>query len=454
MQKKQSIIEQMRAKLSQRAMEAPREVPALQPGDAACDFKQFADVKKIQIQKTLAKQWNIESMFFLPHEGIPSDTTVIGGRTYLNFSTYDYLGFNGSPEIKEASMEALERHGSSTSGSRPTSGERPVHQELERALAEVYQTEDCVAFVSGHAANVWTINQLFKKRDLVIHDSLSHNSIVHGAQFSGATRLSFPHNDMDALDALLVAERPRHKRCLIVTEGLFSLDGDVPDLPWLVKIKRKHSSFLMVDEAHSLGVLGKTGRGIFEHHGVDPHAVDIWMGTLSKTLCGCGGYVAGCEELVECLKYLAPGFMYSVGMPPSLAAASRKALAMMLEAPERVQRLQELSRYFLEYAKHKGLDTGHSQGFAIAPVIVGGSVEAALLAARLFELGLYTIPITYPAVEERSARLRFFLSVSHTRTQVRQALDLVAEELPLVRDQVATMFDPRLSESGHDISDE
>ncbi|NDY56491.1 aminotransferase class I/II-fold pyridoxal phosphate-dependent enzyme [Desulfovibrio sulfodismutans] len=450
-----SLIQKMREKLAQREPgRATGHAPAPSgTEDSACDFSQFADVKKIAIHKAVAKQWGIDSLYFLCHEGVARDTTVIGGKTCLNFSTYDYLGINGSEALNAAARAALEKYGSSSSGSRPTSGERPPHRELERALADLHGAQDCVVFVSGHATNVWTIYQLFKKRDVVFYDSLSHNSIIQGAQISGAVRLPFSHNDLDALEELLAAERHRYHRALIVTEGLFSMDGDIPDLPRLAELKKKYGCFLMVDEAHALGVLGPTGRGLAEHYGMDPGVVDIWMGTLSKTLCGCGGYVAGRAELVECLKYLAPGFLYSVGMSPPLAAASREAVAVMLREPERVRRLQETSRFFLDYARQKGLDTGRAQGYAVVPIMVGGSVETAMLAARLFHQGVYVIPIIFPVVEEKAARLRFFLSCSHTKAQVRQALDLVAKELPLVRQTAAAMAEDRDNDAGLDGQD-
>ncbi len=445
-----SLIQKMREKLSNRTPANPAAPVSMPqgPDDSACDFSQFADVKKIAIHKAVARQWGIDSMYFLCHEGVARDTTVIGGKTCLNFSTYDYLGLNGSPALTAAATAALEKYGSSASGSRPTSGERPPHRELERALADLHGAKDCVVFVSGHATNVWTIYQLFKKRDLVLYDSLSHNSIIQGAQISGAVRLPFPHNDLDALEETLAAERGNYRRALIVTEGLFSMDGDIPDLPRLVELKKRYGCLLMVDEAHALGVLGPTGRGLAEHYGMDPGVVDIWMGTLSKTLCGCGGYVAGRAELVECLKYLAPGFLYSVGMSPPLAAASREAVAVMLREPERVQKLQDISRYFLDYARQKGLDTGRAQGHAVIPIMVGGSVETAMLASRLFQHGVYVIPIIFPVVEEKAARLRFFLSSLHSREQVRHAIDLAARELPLVRQAAAAMTEDTETDPG------
>jgi len=417
---RQDLIVRMRTRLGSHAQTDPTPVTA-PAAEATHGFGDFADVKKIQIHKAVAKEWGIDSLYFLSHDAMATDTAVIDGKTYLNFSTYDYLGLNGHPEINAAASAAMERFGTSASGSRPTSGERPPHRELERALADLHGAADCVAYVSGHATNVWTLYQLFKKRDLILHDSLAHNSIIQGGQVSEATRLSFPHNDLDALDALLAAERGRFKRVLIATEGLFSMDGDVPDLPRLLDIKKRHHCFLMIDEAHALGVLGATGRGVAEHFGVDPADVDIWMGTLSKALCGCGGYIAGPADMVECLKYLAPGFLYSVGMSPPLAAASTAALRLMDEAAA------------------LGLDTGRASGHAIVPIMIGSSIAAAMLASRLLARGIYVMPIIFPVVEERAARLRFFLSSRHSPEQVRQALACVAEELPKVRQAVADL---------------
>jgi 7-keto-8-aminopelargonate synthetase-like enzyme len=204
-----------------------------------------------------------------------------------------------------AVAEAAAQWGTSVSANRLTSGERAVHRQLEGELASLYGAEDALLFVSGHATNVTTIGTMMGEGDLVIHDRYRNNSIVVGAQLSGAHRVNFPHNDIEALDRLLGQLRGQFRHCLIVTEGLFSMDGDGPDLARLIEVKSQHSAWLMVDEAHSLGVLGKTGRGLFEHAGVNPSEVDIWMGTLSKTLVSCGGYIAGPRALIDFLKYRA-----------------------------------------------------------------------------------------------------------------------------------------------------
>jgi 8-amino-7-oxononanoate synthase len=284
-------------------------------------------------------------------------------------------------------------------------------------------------FVSGHATNVTTIGHLFGPRDLILHDELIHNSALQGIQLSGARRLPFPHNDWAALDALLGEQRHRFERVLIVTEGIYSMDGDYPELPRFVDIKRRHKAFLMVDEAHSFGVMGKSGFGIREHFGIAGDEVDIWMGTLSKTLAGCGGYIAGETALVEHLKFLAPGFLYSVGMSPPVAAASLAALEMMHKEPARVARLHDRGALFLELARAAGIETGTSAGISVIPAIVGGSLRAARVSAAMFERGINVQPILYPAVPEKLARLRFFMSCEHSEADIREAVSALRAEL-------------------------
>jgi 8-amino-7-oxononanoate synthase len=299
--------------------------------------------QQLRIMNDGAARLGIRNPFFRQHDGIAQATTRIAGKDYINFSSYNYLGLSGDPYVSNAAKAAIDRYGTSVSGSRLVSGERGIHRELERAIAGIYGVDDAVAFVSGHATNVTAIGHLFGPRDLVLHDALIHNSVLQGIQLSGAHRLPFAHNDFTALDAILREQRRRFERVLIVVEGIYSMDGDYPDLPRFVEIRRRHQAFLMVDDAHSLGVMGKTGLGIREHFGLQGADVDIWMGTLSKALAGCGGYIAGETALVENLKFLAPGFLYSVGMPPPLAAASIAALERLREEPGRVRTLQARS---------------------------------------------------------------------------------------------------------------
>lgn len=294
-------------------------------------------------------------------------------------------------------------------------------------MASVYGVDDAIVFVSGHATNVSTIGYLFGPRDLILHDELIHNSILQGAQLSGARRLSFPHNSWQSLETILKEQRPHFERVLIVLEGIYSMDGDYPDLPQFVALKRHYGAFLMVDEAHSFGVMGEKGLGIREHFGLNGGDVDLWMGTLSKSLAGCGGYIAGETALVEHLKFLAPGFLYSVGMAPPLAAASLAALQLMQQEPQRVAALQARGRYFLQRAQQAGIDTGTSNGLAVIPAITGSSLKAARLSTALFERGINVQPILYPAVPEKSARLRFFISSEHSEEQLDQTVQALTE---------------------------
>lgn len=383
----------------------------------------------------LGAKIGMRNPLFLCHDRAAKATTLIEGKEYLNFATYDYLDLNTHPEITAAVTKAAEVFGTSAGASRLVGGERPPHRELEKALADLYEVEDCIAYVSGHACNVSTLGFLFGSRDLILYDGLAHNSLMQGARLSGATRVAYPHNDADALEVLLKERRGAHKRAIIVTEGLFSMDGNIPDLPRLVELKKKYDCMLMVDEAHSLGVLGATGRGVREYYGIKSTDVDMWMSTLSKSMCGCGGFIAGTHELVEYLKYGSPGFVFSVGMPPVVAAACKTALDIMLREPERVHRLQHISRYFLEYAQSKGLDTGAAQGYANVPIIVGKSLVTGFLANAVFNRGVYVMPISFPAVKEGTARLRFFLSAAHSEEDVRRAIDITAEEIPKVQAQ-------------------
>ena len=335
------------------------------------DFSTLPGYEELRLQRAIGEKFGLENPYFRMHEGLANAHTEIGGRKLLNFSCYDYLGLNGHPEIVAAVKEAIDRYGISASASRHVAGERPVHQALERALAEHYSAEEALVFVSGYATNVGVIGQLAGPKDLILTDAAVHNSAVMGAILSGATRRNFAHNDLDNLDQILNSVRGRFERVLIVVEGLYSMDGDFPDLPRLIEIKKRHHAWLMIDEAHALGVLGRRGYGIAEHFNVDPREVDIWMGTLSKTLAGCGGYIAGSGALVDYLRLTTGAFVFSVGMPPLIAAGTAKALEIMHREPDRVAKLQHNGVYFRDYARRQGLDTGTGGGTAVCPIVVG-----------------------------------------------------------------------------------
>ncbi len=397
--------------------------------DSWCRFDLHPDYQQLRILNEGAEKLGVSNPYFRMHDGLAGATTLIGGETFTNFSSYNYLGLAGHPEVNAAAKAAIDRYGTSASASRLVSGERPIHRELELALAATHGVDDCVVFVSGHATNVSTLGHLFGPKDLIVHDTLIHNSALIGSELSGARRMPFAHNDWEALDQLLTQCRLQYERVVIVIEGLYSMDGDIPNLPRFVEIKRRHRTFLMVDEAHSFGVLGRRGRGIQEHFGLNGSDVDIWMGTLSKALASCGGYVAGERALVEHLKCAAPGFVYSVGMPPPAAAAALAALRLLNAEPRRSQTLQARGRQFLEAARARGIDTGLSVGLSVIPALTHSSLKAARLSEALFRRKINVQPILYPAVQERAARLRFFISSEHTEAQVQSTVDALAEEL-------------------------
>lgn len=370
--------------------------------------------------------------YFRTHDGVNNDKTHINGNELINYSSYNYVGMSGDPTVSQAAMDAIARHGTSVSASRPISGEIPLHRQLEGAIADFLGVEDSLVYVGGHATNVTTISHLFNPGDLILHDSLIHNSAVQGSQFSGARRLSFPHNDWQTLDNILQEQRRQYKRVLILIEGVYSTDGDLPDLPKFIEVKTRHKAFLMIDEAHSLGIMGKSGRGIGEHFGINPTDVDLWMGTLSKALASCGGYIAGNKALVEYLKYTAPGFVFSVGISPANTAAALASLQVLQAEPERVERLQALSKLFLQLCKERGLDTGSSHDSPVIPVIIGHSGRCIQLSNALFQRGISVQPMIYPTVEDNAARLRFFIASTHTEEQLRFTADAVIEELAKV----------------------
>ena len=438
--KERLIQEALQRRMRKTELDRSTAVPAREPPtarsvdtdsipDSWYRFDLHPDYQQLRILQEGAEKLGVGNPFFRVHDALAGATTLIGGESFTNFSSYNYLGLAGHPEVNAAAKAAIDRYGTSASASRLVSGERPIHRELEQALAAAHGVDDCVVFVSGHATNVSTIGHLFGPKDLIVHDALIHNSALIGSELSGARRMPFAHNDWEALDQLLAQCRLQYERVLILVEGLYSMDGDIPDLPHFVEIKRRHRAFLMVDEAHSLGVLGRGGRGIQEHFGLSGGDVDIWMGTLSKALASCGGYIAGERALVEHLKCAAPGFVYSVGMPPPAAAAALTALRVMHAEPQRSRTLQTRGREFLEAARAHGIDTGLSVGLSVIPAITHSSLKAVRLSEALFRRKINVQPIVYPAVQERSARLRFFISSEHTEAQIHMTVQALAEEM-------------------------
>ena len=393
------------------------------------DISQFPEVRALQQNFTMVRNAGLQNPYFSVHEGKTTDKTTIDGRELISWASYNYLGMSGDPVVTAAAKDALDQFGTSVSASRLVSGEKTIHQELERAFADFIGTEDAVTMVGGHATNETVIGHVVGPGDLVLHDAFAHNSLLQGAILSGARRRPFPHNDFEAAEAMLAELRSQYRRVLVVIEGIYSMDGDFADLPQFIGLAKRHKALLMVDEAHSLGVMGPTGRGIGEHYGVNPKDVDIWMATLSKAFGSCGGLIAGSSTLIEWLKYTVPGFVYSIGLPPPAAGAALGALRLLKNEPQRVTKLQENAKLFIELSGKAGLNTGSSGGSGVVPVILGNSINSLKLSRALFERGINVQPILYPAVEEKAARLRFFITANHTSDQIKKTVTAVREEL-------------------------
>ncbi len=398
------------------------------PSEHFC-VAEFPEFLKLCERLQAAESAGVGNPYFTVHEGLTNDRTTINGRELISFSSYNYVGMSGDPVVVQAVQAAAAKYGTSVSASRLVSGEKDLHREFEQTLARFLGVENVVAFVGGHATNETVIGHLFKPGDLILHDALSHNSILQGAVLSGARRRMFPHNDWHAADDLLQKLRHEYRRVLIVIEGVYSMDGDIPDLPRFIEVLKRHKAFLMVDEAHSIGTLGDTGRGIGERFCVDRRDVDIWMGTLSKSFGSCGGYIGGSRELVELLKYTAPGFVYSVGLSPPATAAALASCRLLEAQPERVARLHQRAKLFLDLAKQRGLDTGFSKDSPVIPVILGSSLRSLQLSKALFLRGFNVQPFVFPAGEESAARLRFFITSQHSEAQIRYTVNAIVEEL-------------------------
>lgn len=393
--------------------------------DTASLLDDFTEVK--EFHKYLKSREYIP--YFRKNHGIASNRIIIDGEEKINYSTYNYLGINGSNIINQAVIEAINRYGTSVSGSRLLSGEIEIHQKLERKIAEFLGAEDALIQVGGHSTNVNTIGNIVNQEDLILHDALAHNSIIQGAILSNAKRKPFKHNDMDHLEDELKKLRSKFRRVLIVVEGVYSMDGDICKLPELIRIKEKYNAILMVDEAHSIGTIGKNGRGVTSYYDVNPKSVDILMGTLSKSLNSCGGYIAGSKSFIKYLRFNSPGFIFSVGMTPANAAAALASLTLCESEESLFIRLIENHTYFLNELKKLGVDTGKSYDTPVVPLIIGNSDEALKFSEILFKNGVNAMPIIYPAVKESEARIRFFISAAHSREDLDMTLKVIKENI-------------------------
>lgn len=362
--------------------------------------------------------------FFAPLDRLQAQAKADGG-VLVSFANYDYLGICDHPVIRDAAHLALDRVGVGALGSRLVGGERLIHADFENALAKFVGSESALTLVSGYLTNLTTISHLLGKRDLIIYDELSHNSIVAGVASCKATAVEFRHNDMDHLRHVLAEQRANYRNCLIVVESLYSMDGDIANLPELLKLKDEFKSWLLVDEAHSIGVLGATGRGVCEHFGEDPNRIDLIIGTLSKTFVSCGGFICAQKPVLEWMRFLLPGFVYSVGLPPVIAAAANAALQVIKDEPGRVGKLQANAQHFLAKAKEAGLSTGPAEGYAIVPVMFPDMKTTMMASDVLLKQGIYAPPIVQVGVPKGLPRIRFFISARHTFEEIDRTVEIM-----------------------------
>ena len=358
--------------------------------------------------------------------------TSFDHRSVVNLSSNNYLGLTTHPRLRQKALEAVEKFGVGTGSVRTIAGTMAMHMELERKLAEFKKVEAVVVFQSGFTANAGTVSAILTKDDVVISDELNHASIIDGCRLSRATIKVFPHKDVDAARRIL-AGLPAGQRKLLITDGVFSMDGDLGPLPALCELAEETGCIMMVDDAHASGVFGKNGRGTIDHFGMHGR-VDIQVGTLSKAIGALGGYVAGTKALIEFLHHRARPFLFSTSHPPAVAAACIAAIDVLLEEPEIIDRLWENTRFFKSGLERLGFDTGLSES-PITPVIAGDSARAMKLSDRLFEEGVFAQGIVFPTVAKDKARVRTIVTATHTREDLQFALDAfgkVGKELGLV----------------------
>lgn len=368
-----------------------------------------------------------DNPYFVCHESPLTDVSLMDGQEVLNFGSYNYVCMSGRPETEEAAIAAIRKYGTSASGSRLLAGEKKIHQELEQAIAQWKHAEAALVLVGGHSTNVTIVGNFCGPNDLIVYDAIAHNSIAEGCRLSSATSKPFPHNDVQALEGILKMQRHRFEKVLIVVEGAYSMDGDIAPVPELVELKKRYGCFLMVDEAHSACVLGETGGGVDEHFHLAPDDVDIKMGTLSKGLGTCGGYLAGKRCLIDYLRYSLPGFVFSVGISPPLAAAALEAIRLLQTRPQILEDLRRNIRVFVEEAHKRGLNTCLAGETAIIPILVGGDDEAFALSIEQGKHGVFVPPAVYPAVPRGKARLRYCVTSDHKPEQIIKALDILVE---------------------------
>ncbi|HJS29739.1 MAG TPA: aminotransferase class I/II-fold pyridoxal phosphate-dependent enzyme [Anaerolineales bacterium] len=347
---------------------------------------------------------------------------LVKGREMGLFASYSYLGLIGHARINKAAREAIDRYGSGTHGVRSLAGSLDIHTELEETIADFKKAEAAITYSSGYVTNLSVISTMVGRNDFVISDKLNHASIVDGCLLSGAKFIRFRHNDMEDLESRLDG-LPADSSRLVVADSVFSMDGDVINLPRVVEICRKYNAWLMIDEAHSLGVLGKNGTGIEEHFDMEG-AIDIKMGTLSKTIPSVGGYVAGKRDLITYLRHTSRAYIFSAALPPAQAAAANEAFKVILDEPWRVEKLNHNGKMFINGLKNRGFDTLLTET-AIVPVICGDDLTAYQMTSEAQKQDIFVLPVVSPAVPPGLSRLRATVTAAHEPAEIERAMDVI-----------------------------
>lgn len=347
---------------------------------------------------------------------------LVNGREMGMYASYSYLGLIGHPKINAAAKDAIDRYSTGTHGVRSLAGTLTLHQELEETIAAFKDTEAAITYSSGYATNLTVVSTLLGRGDYVISDKLNHASIVDGCLMSGAKFMRFRHNDMESLDQRL-SQVPNGKTKLVVADAVFSMDGDVINLPEVVNLCRKYNAWLMIDEAHSVGVLGSTGRGIEEHFALKD-SIDIKMGTLSKTIPSVGGYIAGNRELIEYLRHASRAYIFSAALPPAQAAAAKAAFEVIQDETWRVQRLKENADQFINGINSRGFDTLNTET-AIVPILCGSDDNAFAMTRAVQRNDTFVLPVVSPAVPPGLARLRATVTAAHEPEDIENAMEVI-----------------------------
>jgi glycine C-acetyltransferase len=387
-------------------------------------------LKPFQLPKMIwPVEWGKANGFYFymePIEELHNGRVIVRDRgEMIMLSSYSYLGLLGHPRINSAAKMAIDSFSTGTHGVRLLSGTLNLHNELEKRIAHFKDTESAIVFSSGYITNLSTISVLVKQGDLIICDKLNHASIVDGCRLSGARFITFRHNDMEHLEQLLLEVDPDVNK-MVVADAVFSMDGDILNLPDVSRLCRQHGALLMVDEAHSLGMLGRTGHGIEEHFDLPPDTIDVKMGTLSKTIPSVGGYIAGSARLIGLLRHQARAFIFSAALPPAQTAAALEAFDVIEDEPERIDLLQRNVTHFINHARGLSFDILNAET-AIVPIICGDEEKAWIMAKHCQDKGLFIQGIPYPVVPRGTALLRCIITASHTFEDLDYSLDVIEQ---------------------------